>query len=128
MKTILTFILLAAAVVGLHAQTIPTRVIGSASFTNVMVASKQPAKLLQVSGYNSATNTVYVQVFAKTYTPTNTMVPVFSFPVLTANFYSMDFTPYGADLDGIGVAASTTANTLTLATNQVSFQVIMKGN
>jgi hypothetical protein len=103
-----------------------TTVTGNASLTNLLAVSQVPVKLYAVIGYNSAGSPEFVQVFNTETSPTNGTVPVFSIPVAAGQYFSFDFSYYGADLDNVWVASSSTASSLTLTAAQTSFQAITK--
>ena len=105
---------------------VQTRVIGNASYTNTLVASYKPTKLFAVTGYNSG-SLQYIQVFQSS-APTNGMIPIFSIPVAATQYFSIDFSYYGADLDKITVCNSSTADTLTKGSSNCGLQAIIRAN
>jgi hypothetical protein len=122
-----TFIIILFAALGLQAQTlIPTQVAGNASYTNALTVFNAPLKLFTVQGYNSATNTQYVQVFKTVTGATNGATPLFSFPVGATNYYSADYSFYGVNLDRCKVCISSNSTTLALTAATVSIQAVFK--
>lgn len=130
--SIKTLILLALVLLGVMAaqgqQNIPTQTVGTATPTNQLTVYSAPLKLFTVMGYNSHTNvTFYVNVFSSTNAATNGGVPKFSIPVPPTNYYSLDFTYYGANLDACKVCVSSNLTTLALTpSNHVSIQSVLK--
>jgi hypothetical protein len=124
MKSFLLFLL---AALTSQAQTlIPTMVVGNASYTNALTVFNAPLKLFTVQGYNSATNTQYVQVFKTVTGATNGATPLFSFPVGATNYFSADYSYYGVNLDKCKVCISSNSTTLALTASTVSIQAIFK--
>ncbi|MDE2020041.1 MAG: hypothetical protein KGJ13_06885 [Patescibacteria group bacterium] len=124
MKTILIFIL-AAFSIPCFGQA--TTVVGNSVARNSLVVSRNPdAKLYAVLGYNGTGSTEFVQVFSGSVVPASGAVPIFSMPVQGYSAYSYDFSYYGANLDGITVCISTTANSLTLASASSTIQAIVQ--
>jgi len=107
-----------------QAQTIATRVSGGTTATNSFIAASVPSKVFLISGYSATTQ--YIMVFQTNAVPANGTVAVFSVPVTGGQFYSMDFSYYGADLDKLTVCNSTTANTLTIGAADCTFQTILR--
>lgn len=102
-----------------------TMVIGDATFVQSRLATTREAKVYSVSGYNSSNVTQFIMIFEGTNTPTNGQIPKFSIPVAATNFYSYDFSYYGADLYGVSACNSTTAQSNTLGSVSCSFQFII---
>lgn len=122
--TFLLWLLLAGTV---WAQSVATSVIGNASLTNSLVVSSKPGtKLYALTGYNSASSTQYIQILQTNGVPTNAVTPTFSIPVAAGNYYSFDFSTYGADLNKITVVVSTNAATVGLAPANTSIQAIIR--
>jgi hypothetical protein len=127
MRTLFLLLAVSLAVVTAQAQNIvPTRVIGNSKLTNALVVSAKPTKLFAVTGYSPTTQ--YIQIIQTNQVPTNGIVPVFSVPVSAGQFYSIDFSYYGADLDSVTVVNSSTQNTLTLGSANTTFQAIIRAN
>lgn len=101
-----------------------TMVIGDATFVQSRLA-KQARKVYSVSGYNSSNATQFIMIFEGTNTPTNGQIPTFSIPVAATNFYSYDFSYYGADLYGVSACNSTTSQSNTFGSVSCSFQFII---
>jgi hypothetical protein len=102
-----------------------TAVIGNAAYTNTLIVATTPTKLYSVTGYNSGPSQ-FIQVFETNAPPANGVIPVFSIPVSSGQYFDFDFSYYGADLDSIVVCDSTTANTLTLGAVNCGIQAIIK--
>jgi len=100
------------------------RVIGDAGVTNRRLVSSAPCKLYAVTGINSGPDQ-FIQVFQTNALPANGATPIFSVVVGGGQFYSFDFGTYGADLDKVYVCCSTTTNTLTLGSSNVSITAIL---
>ena len=122
MKTLITFAACLLAAVGIQAQ----QVAGNASYTNALTVYNAPLKLQCVTGYNSASTRQFVQVFNTVTGATNGAVPTFSFPVPPTNYFSLDFSSYGANLDKCKVCVSSNANSLALTAATVSIQAVFK--
>lgn len=103
----------------------PTRVIGNGFYTNGIVVSQTPLKLYAVTGYNSTASTAYLMVFETNAVPANgSICRLGPFPVGAGQWYSVDMSFYGADLDKCWVGMSSTAQSLTLAGTNFTFQGI----
>ncbi len=125
MKLKRTGLIMVLALVALVAVAeVATRVIGNSALTNKRLVSAKAAKLYTVMGQNTGP-AQFVQVFATNALPPNDAVPVFSFAIGAGQYFSMDFGQYGADLDAVYVVNSTTTNTLTLGSSNVSVQAIL---
>lgn len=126
MKTkFITF--LAAGVLALSAGAqIQTRVLGNTLATNSLVVASSPTTLYAVTGYSASTQ--YIMVFQTNAVPANGATAVFSVPVSAGQYYSLDFSTYGAALDKVTVCNSTTPNTLTLGATDTTFQAIIRAN
>ena len=105
---------------------VPTRVIGNGTYTNMLVASYKPTKLFAVTGYNSG-SLQDIQIFQSS-APTNGMIPIFSIPVAATQYFSIDFSYYGADLDKITICNSSTGDTLTKGGSDCGIQAIIRAN
>ena len=109
------------------AQTIPTLTTGDAGLTNARTIYNAPLKLYSVTGFNGSTTNLYVQVFGTVTGATNGAVPLFSIPVPATNYYSLDFSYYGVNLDRCRVAISSNSTTLVATpTANVSIQAVFK--
>lgn len=128
-KLLFALVLLAIAVLAATAQqNIPTQTVGNSTPTNNLTVYSAPLKLFTVMGYNAHTNqTFYVNLFSRTNAATNGGTPVFSIPVPATNYYSLDFSYYGANLDACKVCISSNLTTLALTpSNWVSIQAVFK--
>lgn len=124
MKKILFLAFLLAAFVA-PAQTVSTRIYGDTTATNsLIVTSQNGQKAYAFCGYT--TTTQYIMVFQTNAVPANGTKATFSVPVTAGQFYSIDFSYYGADLDKCTVCNSTTANTLTIGAADTTFQAIFR--
>ncbi len=126
MKKTLAILLALVAVTAL-AQTVASRLVGDATPTNKRLVSGGPAKLYALTGINSGPDQ-FIQVFETNALPANGATPKFSVVVGGGQYYSFDFGLYGADLDKIYVVNSTTTNTLTLGSSNVSITAIIGRN
>lgn len=127
MKKLLILIALASASM-LQAQGIvQTRVVGNASLTNALIVSTKPTKLYSVTGYNSGA-AQYIQIFNTATNAPNGTVPIFSINVPTQSYFFYDFSYYGADMDKISIANSTTSATLTRGAADCGIQAIIRAN
>jgi hypothetical protein len=125
MKTLLLTISILVAACAVQAQTVGTRVVGNAAATNSFIASStKGTKVFAITGYSASTQ--YIQVFQTNGIPANGTVPTFSVPVSAGQFYSIDFSYYGADFDYCTVCNSSTANSLTIGAADTSFQSILR--
>ena len=120
---ILTVIVLSGSV---KAGSGPTKIIGNAGITNLLVATtKYGADLYWVYGYSATNVTQYLQVFHYSVLGTNTsltngMVPVISQKVSASAAIAADFGANGVKFDGVIVALSQTGNSYTACTNPSS--------
>lgn len=105
---------------------VATRRVGDTKYVPFRIISKTSCKLHAVLGYNSGP-AQYVMVFDKTNTPTNGQVGSFSFPVGAQQYFVLDFGAYGADLDAVLVANSSTPDTNTIALTNCAFQGVISG-
>lgn len=121
-KRILGLLLVLLAVTAI--AELATRTIGDAAATNRRLVSAAACKLYAVTGINSGPDQ-FIQVFQTNALPANGAVPVFSVIVGGGQFYSFDFGTYGADLDKVYICCSTTTNTLTLGSSNVSITAII---
>ena len=123
MMVVLLFLLLSA--LGVSAQ-VPTKVVGDTTATNSFIATKRSnTKVFLLTGYTSVSQ--YIMVFGTNAVPANgAKAQLGPFPVSAGQFYSIDFGAYGADLDGVTICNSTTANTLTIGAADTTFQAILK--
>lgn len=121
-KRIFVTLLLLVAVTAL--AELATRTVGDAAATNRRLVSSGPCKLYAVTGINSGPDQ-FIQVFQTNALPANGAVPVFSVIVGGGQFYSFDFGTYGSDLDKVFICCSTTTNTLTLGSSNVSITAII---
>lgn len=99
--------------------------IGNAGYTNCLVVATKPAKLYAVTGYNSGP-AQFIQVFETNAPPVTGATPVFSIPVASQQYFDLDFSYYGADLDGIIVCNSTSANSLAPGGINCGIQAIVR--
>lgn len=130
MKTLL-ILFLAFAAIGARAQALNTFVVGNSSPTNSLIVSGKACKLFAVTGQNLSGSTEYVQVFQTNAVPQAGAVPTFSVPVpASPQYFSIDFSYYGADLSrGCVIEVSTTATSLTAANGGSStVQAIIRAN
>jgi len=113
-----------------RAQSTPTIVVGNSSPTNQLWVSQKPCKLYTALGQNLSGGVVYVQVFQTSTNIVAGQVPFSSTPVPAApQFYSIDFSFYGADLSpGCRIYLSTTATNYTATTNSGTIQAIIGSN
>lgn len=125
MTRLLLLLALCAGTLTAGAQNIATKVIGNATYTNAIVASTRPCKLYQVLGYNSSASTQYIQVHQTNAIPANGVVPIFSFPVATGNYFSLDFGVYGVELDAVMICNSSTADTKTIGSTDCGIQAVI---
>lgn len=120
--TLLALLLTARAGNGLG----PNRVWGNGFFTNGLVVSGIPCRLYAATGYNSTSTNVFLMIFETNTAPAAATVPKLGpFPVGAGQFYSIDFSAYGADLDKVYVSMSTTSNGFTQAGTNFTFQAIV---
>lgn len=126
MKTkFLTLTLLLVAFVAM-AQFIPTRTIGNTSTVASRVISTGPCKLFSVTGFNGHSATQYLFVFEIGVAPTNGQAGRLGpFPVGAGQFYSVDLSAYGCDLDAVTVGMSTTSNLFTNSATNSTIQGII---
>ncbi len=126
-KKFLTISLFLVAIVAFAASTISTRLIGDTLLVKSRVVSGRSCKLYAVCGYNASASTQYMLVFETNALPADgTFAKLGPFPVLTGQFYSIDLSTYGADMDYVTVAASSTTNYLTLTSGtNVTIQAII---
>jgi hypothetical protein len=108
------------------AQTVSTRVVGDTLATNSFIATTtKGTKVFLLTGYTATSQ--YIMVFSTNAVPANGVKAALGpFPVSAGQFYSIDFGNYGADLDGVVVCNSTTANTLTLGAADTTFQAVLR--
>jgi hypothetical protein len=106
------------------AAQIATRLVGDTSLTNKRLVSSTPCTLYAVTGVNSGPDQ-YLLVFETNALPANGSAAKICVPVLGAQFYSIDFSCYGAGLDKVYVACSTTTNTLTLGSSNITVTAII---
>lgn len=108
------------------ADLIDTRTFGNSLLVESRVVSSVPCKAFLISGYNNSTNQLFVQIHPRRTAPTNGAIPLFSIPVPAGNFYSFDFSTYGADMtNGIAVCCSTTVTNTTLGGTNITVQAII---
>jgi hypothetical protein len=100
-------------------------VVGNAAYTNELVVATTPSKLYAVTGYNSGP-AQFIEVFETNKPPVTGATPVFSIPVSSGQYFDLDFSYYGADLDSIVICNSSTANTLTLGSLNCGIQAIIR--
>lgn len=129
MKKKLSILALLALIATIACAAIPnTTIIGNTTYVPYRVSNTNAVKLYTVLGYNSGP-AQFVMVFGAKNSagtaPTNGQVGTFCFPVAASNYFSLDFSYYGANLDSVSVANSTTATNLTLGSTNCSFQVIV---
>lgn len=123
---ILLVLLCLSAVTAFASSLIDVRAIGTTALTNYRVISTTPCKVFTVMGYNSFTAQQYVFLFEAAAAPTNGQAGRFGpFPVGSDQFYSVDLSAYGADVDKLTVGISTTSNTFTLGSSNCSIQGII---
>ena len=125
MKILTALLLLIAGLAVQAAPTTFTAVIGDTSLTNSLVASKAPCKLFAVTGYNSGPDQ-FITVFQTNAVPADGVKGKLGpFPVGSGQFYSIDLSAYGADLDAVTICNSTTAETLTKGSADCSIQAVI---
>lgn len=129
MKKKLSILAMVAIVTIAACAAIPnTTIIGNTSYVPYRVVKTNAVKLYTILGYNSGP-AQFVMVFGTNNpsgaAPTNGQLGTFAFPVAASNYFSLDFSYYGANLDSISVANSTTATNLTLGSTNCSFQAII---
>jgi hypothetical protein len=130
MKTFLICTLLMVSAIA-NAQSLNTMVVGNSNPTNVLIVSHKSCKLFAVTGQNLSGGSEYIQVFGTNAAPASGAVPIFSVPVpASPQFYSVDFSYYGADISpGCTVASSSTATSYTATVNTNStIQAIIRAN
>ena len=114
------------AIVAFAAGGPATRTVGNGQFTNSLIVSSIPCKLYGVCGYNSTATNEFLMIFETNAVPANgTVCRIGPFPVGANQFFSVDFSFYGSDLDKCLVAMSTTSNSLTLAGTNFTIQGIV---
>ncbi len=129
MKRLTVLLLLLCATLTVTAVSITTasRPVGNTQRVASRIVSTSPCKLNAVMGYNGATNTQWLFVFEAKAAPTNGTWGRFGpFPIGATQFYSVDLSAYGADLDCVTVGVSTTDTTFTTAaTNSATIQALI---
>ncbi len=106
-----------------------TTVVGNTSVVASRLISSKPCKLFAVMGFNAATNSQYVFIFESKVAPTNGQSGRLGpFPVGAAQFYSIDLSAYGADLDAVYVGMSTNNVLYTNCPTNCTIQAIIAGN
>lgn len=105
-----------------------TTVIGDTTYQPYRVVKTNATKLFSITGYNSGP-AQFVMIFGAGnptgLAPTNGQKGTFCFPVAANNYFVLDLSYYGADLDSVSVANSTTATNLTLGLTNCAFQAII---
>jgi hypothetical protein len=126
MKKTLIALLCAVCLVATASDLIATRAIGTTGLVASRVVSKVPCKLYAAMGYNASVSTQYLFVFESGLTPTNGQSGKLGpFPVSGNQFYSVDLSTYGADLDAVTIGVSTTDNVFTNCSTNVTIQAIL---
>ncbi len=106
-----------------------TKVVGDTSRVASRLIWSKPAKLFAVMGYNAQTNSQFVYVFASATAPTNGQSGRLGpFPVGAAQYYSIDLSAYGADLDAIYIGISTSDLYFTNSATNGTIQAIIVPN
>ena len=124
MRTLLFALLLSVSAMAASAQTIATYVRGDSTATNSLIATTKACKVFAITGYSASTQ--YIQIFGTNAVPANGVKALFSVPVSAGQFYSIDFSYYGADLDGLVICNSSTVNTLTIGSADTTFTAILR--
>ena len=126
MKKLILILFMFLAAVAAESQTVATRVVGDSTATNSFIATKtKGTKVFLLTGYSATSQ--YIMVFSTNAIPANGIKAALGpFPISAGQFYSIDFGAYGADLDGVVICNSTTANTLTIGAADTTFQAILR--
>jgi hypothetical protein len=126
MKKLICAVLMVTAGAAMAAALIATRTIGDTSRVASRVISTTPCKLFAVTGYNSFGSTQYVFVFESGAVPTNGQAGKLGpFPVAAGQWYSVDLSAYGADLDAVTVGVSTSDSTFTNSATNCTIQAVI---
>lgn len=127
-KKLIIFALLALVATSVWALLPNTAVLGDTKYVPYRIGRTNAVKVFAVLGYNSGP-AQFVMVFGTNnpagIAPTNNQTGTFCFPVAASNYFVLDLSYYGANLDSVSVANSTTATNLTLGSTNCSFQFII---
>lgn len=125
-KRILIGLSLLVAALAFGQAMVATHIVGkSLLVNNLNVSQGGNVKVYSVLGQNLTNVTVYVQIFGSN-SPNPGDIALISVPVLSSNYFSIDFGYYGLNLDGCQVVFSTNSTNFAVTTQCGTIQAIVK--